>query len=845
MPSIIRVDPKRPNNTHDIRLSDGIESWGITLADGIRSFQESPSSPSTMAITSGGTRYGDFEAGFSHIDQRDWTAGRGYAYLVDEKAGFFDSMNMWTLDTGKAYLAPQWKYAKGLRNTDEHLPGSVKWIKLLGSELYLSTSFSASASYNADKAYMWIRRRGNPGTLTFTLRSDDSGSPGTVLQTVTRTITNITDTVSVFDVFDWSSTQALTASTTYWVCLQGSGNASSHWQVGVDTSTSSAKSSADGSTWTAASYKLYYRVVDTDTNRRFWLFKLESAWYAVDSRADNSASKLYINGARGTATTAAADSLTDTNASLGTTSKYVGARIAIISGTGTGQDRQISSHTNTIVTVSANWSVTPDNTSRYVIYDTSYWTEITSTGLGKVTSRPAVCGKIAYFPQGEGTNIRRMQNSATSHQFADDGTNKASYIYLFYSTADKKAQVWRANNSSTVSISRSDTKAWGDALAFGTAIEVGSADFQITNLYDHNNQLHVFKEDSIWLEGSDSVVRMNLAMNSAPSAFNGQAVVSKDLQLYFSFLHSCEYLFNGNVGDFGPDSDEGIPSTRKGAIAAFDANISYTFAGIDAITGTSSVMVWNGIGWHEIFRAPQPNMRVREVRYQSADNGYPKLWIDCGGELIYINFPQYTSQPIRDAYQTYQHEGTIVSSVIDAGFIDLPKFYKELSLTTEKMATGMEIGVDIQFDDDVNTDNWIPLMSVLKSPKGVCDINIGGKYKLRYRLRVNTNNKYATPVILCPIVKCFARTPVKRQWNIKAIASDLNQVQGRPDKDVDQFYRWLWDISQSTNGVLMNTRLESVNNLWVVIEPPTVVRTWVNSLNSKWGSYIMFTIREA
>jgi hypothetical protein len=753
-------------------------------------------------------------------------------------------MNLWTLDTGKMYNAPQWKYAKGLRNEDTYLPGSVTWKKLLGNELYIATSFTASASYNADKAYLWIRRRGSPGSLTFTLRANNAGDPGNVLQTVTKTITDITDTVSVLQLFDWTGVQALTAATLYWICVQGSGNAASHWEVAVDKDTSSAKTSAAGSTWASASYKLYYRVTDADIDRRFWLFKLESAWYTVDSRADGTASHLYLNGFRGTATSGASTTITDTNASFGVDSRFVGARVAIIAGTGNGQDRPIASHTNTALTVSPAFSVTPDNSSRYVVYSTPWFVEISTTGLGKVVSRPAVAGKIAYFPQGTGTNIRRMRNNATSHDFADDGTNKADFVYLFYSTADKAGQVWRAKND-TSGISRSVIKNWGTNLAFGTEIVVGTTDFLITNLFDFNSTLHIFKEDSVWLEGSDSVVRMNLSMDKAPSSRNGLAVVTKDLQLYTSFLHSVEYIFGGSVGDFGPDSGTGIPSGRKGNIACLETDISYTFAAIDANTGTSSVHIYNGFGWHEIFRAPYANARIREVRYQSQENARSKIWMDCGCDLIYIDMPLDSSQPQRDTAITYQHESVFTSSTIDASFADLPKFYRELSLLTENMDVGMEIGVDYQVDKDVNTNNWIPIQSALVSPKEQIEINEGNRFKLRYRLRINTNNSLISPIVECAIIKCFARTPVKRQWNIKADAGDLNQVQGRPDKDVDQFYKWLWKTCQSATGVKMNTRLESVNNIWVIVEPPTIVRTWVNNLNSKWGSYMLITLREA
>lgn len=71
----------------------------------------------------------------------------------------------------------------------------------------------------------------------------------------------------------------------------------------------------------------------------------------------------------GKATAGAATSLTDGNASWGT-ARWVGATVEITAGTGSGQTKQITSHTATVLTVST-WTTNPDNTSQYKIYRTS------------------------------------------------------------------------------------------------------------------------------------------------------------------------------------------------------------------------------------------------------------------------------------------------------------------------------------------------------------------------------------------------------------------------------------------------------------------------------------------
>jgi len=78
---------------------------------------------------------------------------------------------------------------------------------------------------------------------------------------------------------------------------------------------------------------------------------------------------------RGTATAGGNATLTDSGATFNTTGDGLASvYVKILSGTGIGQERRISSNTANILTVSSVWTTNPDATSVYAIgYITSYW----------------------------------------------------------------------------------------------------------------------------------------------------------------------------------------------------------------------------------------------------------------------------------------------------------------------------------------------------------------------------------------------------------------------------------------------------------------------------------------
>lgn len=72
----------------------------------------------------------------------------------------------------------------------------------------------------------------------------------------------------------------------------------------------------------------------------------------------------YLQFATGTATAGGANTITNT-AKAWTTNQWTNYQVRIVSGTGAGQIRTVSSNTGTQITVSANWTTNPDATSVY------------------------------------------------------------------------------------------------------------------------------------------------------------------------------------------------------------------------------------------------------------------------------------------------------------------------------------------------------------------------------------------------------------------------------------------------------------------------------------------------
>ncbi len=733
------------------------DEWYLTLDGGGRSVQRSSLSEDQFGlyIRNVGKQIGGFD------EQRDWSGGRGGEFFSEDARRFFDSQNCWTLN-GHVTPTLQWKYATGYRVVDQLQWGNVQFVPayIAGGQRYVSGSFVAGANNTTDKCWMLIKRVGNPPTGTFYLCPNTGSVPdfAGALKSKTVTTTEITDKISVYYAFDYTSTQAITSGTTYWVVFDGGlGDENNHWEIGVSTAASGKTATTDTTSWTTSSFAPYFRLTDADTDRRWFFFGNGTTFLAVDKKASG-ASQVYV----------------------------------IASGA---------------------------------------CTEKTTSGLGTVLSRPISSNAYYYFPQGESVNVREFDGTST---WADDGSNKATFLVNGYDSADG-AVIWRANTTvgTVSSVSRAKVTTGGTDHTFNTAIPIGDLVGSINGMtFDTNNGLWVGKSESVWQVLNDRAILQNFGVEKTPSTTNGQAFASLQQFLYFNWLFSDERLYGGTLDDIGQGwRGPALPNGKEGTTAVYCSYVNWLFKAIDAgASGTSTVQTWDGLGWHPIFQAPAAGLRIRDLAIQVVAGSRPRLWIDCGGDLIYMDLPLNKANPLYDTTINYYHEGVLTSSTIDMGTASrLPKFIRDITATTANLnGGGIRIELDYQLDQKCGLDgiaNWTTAPDAfLNSPEDLVEI-FRSATQFRYRLRLMTNDSDVPPDLKSILPSGYARTPYRLTWSMR-IAIGQSQASEGLEPKADDFDAWLMDAAREPGRITMTSKWRNLHGMRpegrkVVISPAT------------------------
>jgi hypothetical protein len=826
----ITVNPTTADPSHHISLSDGSTTIGLLVgnASGVGSFRPSiqamrrvPYRRSSLRTASGESKYSDMEPPYSAIAQDNWLGGRGQENFERDKNAFYDNHNTWMMSEYQVTLAPQWSYGTGYRSQDISLPGSVTWTSLVTGSLNVVSTFTASATYAADRAQVWIRRVGTPTEVLTCQLLDASDS---VLKSATVNTSVITDTVSVLHSFDWSTTQSLSSGTSYKVKLVSTaGTTANHWEIAT------------------TGGNPYYRVSDVVVPSNWKFFHYRQALYAVQVADDTTvAPKVWINGDRGAADSNSANkALLNDGTKSWTTNEWAGSVVKIVKGPGKGETRSISSNTGTALTVASAFFETHTTTTEYVILGSNKWTEIGSHGLTKAVTDIAPADDVCYFAQGDDTALRRMRqynNSGTfTTEWAADGTNKAVFMHTFRDQINGY-QVWRANNSDgdgNVSASRATAVAWGTNLTFGGAIRVGSNAAEATNMLDYDNMVFVFKEDGIYAINNDRPDKLSADFGTQMDTINGAAAGVHSPFLYLSFMFSLERLYGRTLDDVGPVKGSGMPTGRQGPITALLPIVKYIVASMDAgDSGTSSVLIYEN-GWSELMRAPETGVRIRSLAYQVVPDKVHKIWAGVGGDLVYMPYPGKTFNPYHDGDMTFQHEGYWITAWMAQGMVDLPKFFNELKIFSEKLASNIVVVVDYQKDDSQDSDAWTNLATFNTSPiqtQTIGSSDVTGR-RIRFRFRLITNDNSITPRVTATVTEMVAKLPVKFQYattfQIGRAMTDLNGDEDSQEPDTVESQLRTW--AEGAQPLTMRTVDELTDNKTVFLDPASLNMTEFNA----------------
>ena len=842
MPSV-SVFPGSPEPTHDISLSDGTYTYGFKFAGGPRVLQEVPLSPPASKFD---------------IEQRNWIGGRGNLRLQADPTGFNDSSALWSTTEGKLVPAPQWGFFTRA-DADGELPGTAAeaaWWKLYGSDptskatRWLSRYFyAASSSVAADKAFLFVRRVGTPGTLTLEYCIDNSGVPGTVQKTVTKTVSDITDTTSQYVEFDWSGTTTRTAGTTYHLKVYGGSadDASNHWEVLVNTAGAASAYSVNGTGWPAAYVSLYYRVTGADTKRQWKWFTLDSALYAVSIDDNRGASTLLLNGTRGTAKSATSTTIVATIPNIGL-NMFAGAVIRIFDGRGDGQFRTVVSNTATTggdvtFTVSA-WDVTPDTTSKFVVYGTNVYTAATLTGgspaIGTVTNDPAIVNGICYFPRGQSSKIIAMRVSGASHDTRAETTLTSD---ILYTNVDPRNGVKLAGaNASLAMIGLTQPVTWGTDLVTPATYSVGASDYRITGMINQAGTLNVFKEDGRYIFDGTRVTRKGANFKDVPYPQNGKAVGFDDKYMWWSWGASVIRSMADNDTDMlnWRQGYEGLPEGRRGEITSIVSAVGWVFFVVDGGTSNySSILMWNGFGWHEIFRSWGVGVRIGNAAWQSNLGCRNRLWFDVNGELAYMEFPSLAANPLKDSSFNYYHEGVLVTSTIDLSDAQLYKIFKNLRVLQDN-STG---SIEVDYQTDIGG-AWTPLGTATGTVSELT-LNKGETFQIRFRFRISALNAQAPSIMTGWLTEGRMAQQTKYQYIGTFVAgTDMETMTGEPDTSSDTVYAWLQTCAMKQTKLTMRSLNPSADNKIVTVTLPAKTVNYVVSDEREWGGMISFAMLE-
>jgi hypothetical protein len=175
----------------------------------------------------------------------------------------------------------------------------------------------------------------------------------------------------------------------------------------------------------------------------------------------------------------------------------------------------------------------------------------------------------------------------------------------------------------------------------------------------------------------------------------------------------------------------------------------------------------------------------------------------------------------------------------------LPKFLKELTLITRNLGNGARIEVDYQLDGEINSSNWRSSIGFSESHLETMPMNLGEMQAIRLRLRMLTNQATRPPIVEASVLEGFARTPLKYQWSIRIRVADL-QVDpgGGLEGGPEAFMAWLQQAARRARKIYMRSIWEGLDDKYVIVEPPTLLRQFGNSLLSWLGGMANVVLRE-
>lgn len=882
----VTVSPMHARNSHHVKLSDGITDVGLILCDPGGETAKSPprssisSDPvvrSSIKMYSGEQRHSDLEPPWTDTAQDDFSGGRGGEKYEVDTSKYWDGRQVDTTNVGAILAGMEiWDKGQAVKKhatnwsmyADTTFPRKkYQTYALYGATRYVTVLLEPEVDFNATYLYFYAKKVGSPsGNLTVRIYNSFDLYPTTVKDTTTVAISEeLQLCVAVLN----PANSTFVTSGAYHIAFIGgaSDNAANHYEVLSDGSGSGDRVSSNGSDWSAgATGRCYYRIEEVGKEFRAHFAELKGLLYVAAEYADSSVSKVFSCGTAGMATAGSSIYLRDSNNSAAILNDYYnGAVIRIFDGTGhhlPSPWRWISDTltTNSEIQVTPAWGLAPGADSVYAIVASDRWMEVTGHGLTtQYISDVVSLNGALYFALGPSVAGKRLRNfwaSSTYWQWTNE-TYQATMLARL--TDSGTSELWSCNRVLPAKVWAApalDCTGTGtvNALTNGTGIYVGDAGEKITGLQVYGEttpQLYVFKEGSVHKLVAEVPQELRISgLRSAADERNGHASAVNDVYLYFSFLDSVERYYDGALDDIGPNRDGGLPSDRRGMISSFVAYPGVLYASIDGGNyNYSSIVAWNGQGYHEIWRAPIAGKRLLGKMYIQPVPGdnVDRLYFSWNGDILSLPVAtkpyEFNSMEATEHMQYYAYApgGSIETSWIHFGLEEVDKLFNAVTITGENLGSAQSrIYLDYKLDDDASYTTAGQFTISGDSGELVLDDathNITGR-RIRIRIRMETLYNNSTPKIDTIIVEGLVTVPSKQRMSLTFRLEDygkdlLGQPDDQPDADTTLAQLRTWAAAAGTIG--MSGCIDELNGLRVKLDYPSirVVKHEVEEINHR------------
>jgi hypothetical protein len=795
------VGEGRELSTHHIKLTDGYDTIGLIIAKNgkadSRGLASNPEDRTAAKTSSGSTTFYDFEKPWSPVQQDDYSGGLGNRNLEEDKTKYFAARNINTAHT-RMILSGERTIAEGIRFQHIEMPGSLMWQKLNASTTkYTARRVSFTEAGDVAHIDVILRNVGEPEKLTIAFCEDDSGEPGTVVDSRDVDLDDCPDFFAYQVRLTLSSAETVAVNDVYWVTITvDTVDTDSYWMIGADETRVYTLISADAATWSAAESEPFVLIQDEPTAYTPIHFEYKYLHYVVLSPATG-APLIYANGYRGVAVASAGtDGLTD-NSQNWPVNGLIGQRCLVYYGTGAEQKKNywtIVSNTATRVTFDEDSAIEFDTTSEYVILGGTDWLPVTGFVWANPVTDVLVHNAIVYFAFGADVNVQRMQwTGSGGYSWAADGTNKAEFLAVVHEPT--ATQIYKATNEPPT-VAKADVESWGTNLTFAAGIQFNDYKYgRITNLGEFGettSELWVMREKLPFTVDANGAIEEHpiKKLQWLAQKHNGKAMLHTDIYLYFGWGPFIYRWYGSDLKDWGPTSQEGMPDDAVGycsCLAAFPGMIFAGFNPYDEDDGFASVHINNGAGWCEFYRSMRPGTTIDAIWFEADVTGTRRLCIYDGQDIIYIDMPMRTIVPYRDTTYTYHYEGVFESSYYAANMYNIAKLFNAVLVFSSGLAED-SIWIELDYRLDEETE-WTRVEEVFDTSPSqevsirARDTRLADLFKgvtgnqFQYRLRCYSTDNTVTPVIRSSVIESVSRIPIKNSLSaIVAVTDDQRNL---------------------------------------------------------------------